>query len=84
MEKLTTKQAETLNNLLKEQTPEQCIITMRTAMNAFLNKACEEITPYAGVQYGRLAQPLAVDMARLEAFHDALKEKSKGAEENAE
>lgn len=84
MKKLTTEQAEVLNRLLEGQTPEQCIITMRTAMNAFLNKVCEEITPYAGVQYGLLAQPLTVDMARLEAFHDALKEKSKGAEENAE
>ena len=40
MEKLTTERAEALNTLLAEQTPEQCIITMRTAMNAFINKVC--------------------------------------------
>ena len=44
MEKLTTERAEALNTLLAEQTPEQCIITMRTAMNAFINKVCKEIT----------------------------------------
>lgn len=50
-------------------------------MNAFISKVCEEITPHVAVQYGRLVYPLTHDMARLEAFHDAMK---KEARENAE
>ena len=84
MEKLTTEQAEALNKLLAEQTPEQCIITMRTAMNAFINKVCQEITPFAAIQYGRLLHPLTHDMARLEAFHDALMKETKEGNGNAE
>lgn len=84
MEKLTTEQAEALNKLLAEQTPEQCIITMRTAMNAFTNKVCKEITPSAAIQYGRLLHPLTHDMARLEAFHDALMNETGEARGDAE
>lgn len=84
MKKLTTEQAEALNRLLEEQNPEQCIITMRTAMNAFINKVCKEITPYAAIQYGRLVHPLTHDMARLEAFHDALMKETKEGQGDAE
>lgn len=84
MEKLTTEQAEALNRLLEGQTPEQCIITMRTAMNAFTNKVCKEITPSAAIQYGRLLHPLTHDMARLEAFHDALMNETGEARGDAE
>lgn len=84
MKKLTTEQAEALNKLLAEQTPEQCIITMRTAMNAFTNKVCKEITPSAAIQYGRLLHPLTHDMARLEAFHDALMNETGEARGDAE
>ena len=84
MEKLTTERAEALNTLLAEQTPEQCIITMRTAMNAFANKVCKEITPSAAIQYGRLLHPLTHDMARLEAFHDALMNETGEARGDAE
>ena len=84
MEKLTTERAEALNTLLAEQTPEQCIITMRTAMNAFTNKVCKEITPFAAIQYGRLLHPLTHDMARLEAFHDALMNETGEARGDAE
>lgn len=84
MEKLTTEQAEALRKLLEEQNPEQCIITMRTAMNAFTNKVCKEITPYAAIQYGRLVHPLTHDMARLEAFHDALMKETGEARGDAE
>ena len=84
MKKLTTEQAEALNKLLAEQTPEQCIITMRTAMNAFTNKVCKEITPSAAIQYGRMLHPLTHDMARLEAFHDALMNETGEARGDAE
>ena len=84
MEKLTTKQVEALNTLLAEQTPEQCIITMRTAMNAFANKVCKEITPFVAMQYGKLLHPLTHDMARLEAFHDALMKETKEGQGDAE
>lgn len=84
MKKLTTEQAEALNRLLEGQTPEQCIITMRTAMNAFTNKVCKEITPSAAIQYGRLLHPLTHDMARLEAFHDALMNETGEARGDAE
>lgn len=84
MEKLTTEQAEALNKLLEGQTTEQCIVTMRTAMNAFINKVCQEITPFAAIQYGRLIYPLTHDMARLEAFHDALMKETKEERDDAE
>lgn len=84
MEKLTTEQAEALRKLLEEQTPEQCIITMRTAMNAFIIKVCKEITPFAAIQYGRLLHPLTHDMARLEAFHDAMMKETREGQSDAE
>lgn len=84
MEKLKKEQGEALNRLLEEQTPEQCIITMRTAMNAFVQKVCREITPYAGIQYGRLLHPLAHDMARLEAFHTAMAKETEEGQTDAE
>ena len=77
MEKLAKEQAEALNRMLAEMTTEQCFITMRSAMNAFISKVCEEITPHAAVQYGKLVYPLTHDMARLEAFHDAMKKEAR-------
>lgn len=53
-------------------------------MNAFTNKVCKEITPSAAIQYGRLLHPLTHDMARLEAFHDALMNETGEARGDAE
>lgn len=84
MEKLTKEQGDALAELLAGMTSEQCIVTMRMAMTAFTCKLAKEITSSAALQYGRLMYPLTNDMARLEAFHDAMTKRNEEAPKDAE